>query len=243
MADDGRAHYHVIRDGLPVLVLFDESAAVGDPARPMCVTLGFDFEDEGTRGLPGAEEAAFVEGFERSLLEQAPVDLGLIWAGRRSGHGRVDWCLHAAAIPDLLDRVEALLARWPERLFEVRVLPDPDWEVFTNAFLPGPEERLSLENLNRIERLAEAGQDITAETAVEHRVVFEDADACARFREAIEAEGQTSRLHVAGEIRTVGITARHDLLLGTLELFSRRLARRAEEAGGRYMDWHLLDHG
>jgi hypothetical protein len=146
-------------------------------------------------GLSSDTEFKTLTEIEDYVEKRLRKDCGAVFVGRNTSSGCRDFYFYVANLSKFIASAKKSMQNYPDYTFEADGREDPEWSAYFNFLYPNPYQKQCILNRRVCEGLEEAGDDLSLERSLDHRVYFEDAEQKSAFEAKVVELGFVLREH------------------------------------------------
>jgi Family of unknown function (DUF695)/Regulator of ribonuclease activity B len=230
-------------DGNPASIFVDLGLAQALPldGHPHLAYIRVFMRSAQPNGLSSADESPMLIEIEDRLLPALTGDESTVFVGRTTSGGSRDFYFYAADADDWVQQVAAVMAAFPDYIYEAGARRDEAWETYLHFLHPTPEDMERIQNRRVCDSLESNGDALTQPREMDHWASFPSDVLRAQFVSRISAQGfgvratgpsNDTRRPFGVQFFRVDTPSYEDIDEITLPLF-----RAAVELDGQYHGW------
>lgn len=180
-------------DKRPVSVVVDLAygTSPGAKVKPNVLIVSVSLFTEHNKGMPSGAEAKKLDTLENKLVQALGEKLNAAYAGRYTQNGRRDYYFYTADTLDYRQPVLNAVGLYAFGRCKMMATPDAKLENYFNVLYPSQKEMQRIYNRRMLDRLAQAGDQVTAPRKINHFLFFKSEQDRKKFVRVVQDNGFT----------------------------------------------------
>lgn len=217
------------------------AASAPDASKPHALMVRIVLNEHGEQGFGTDDERNQVMAAADEIEAKLRDDCTAAFAGSVRTSGRVDLWYYMPADQD--DTADAIVENaFPDHEVRWGIENDAAWKIYHEQLLPSPLELLHGLDMQMVQQLAEAGENLSVQREVQHAVRFAQDRRLDSFIVAAAASGYELKLRrtaSADEPARVELTRLQTTDMSEVMTRTEELYALAEAYGGEYDGWGI----